>query len=78
MRKEISAGNILQRFSQILFNILFSNGGRQMKNFTMFKLNKHTYAISGSTFVRPNWDIDNGRGLLEKQIGGVIMNSPLI
>lgn len=49
-----------------------------MKNFTMFKLNKHTYAISGFTFVRPNWDIDNGRGLLEEQIGGVIMNSPLI
>lgn len=37
---------------------------------TMFKLNKHTYAISGSTFVRPNWDIDNGRGRLEEQIGG--------
>jgi hypothetical protein len=71
MRKEISVGNILQRFSQILFNILFSNGGRQMKNFTMFKLNKHTYAISGSTFVRPNWDIDNGRGRLGDEIIGL-------
>jgi hypothetical protein len=38
-----------------------------MKNFTMFKLNKHTYAISGSTFVRPNWDIDNSRGRLGEE-----------
>ena len=41
-----------------------------MKNFTMFKLNKHTYAISGSTFVRPNWGIDNGRGLLGDEFIG--------
>ena len=40
-----------------------------MKDFTMFKLNKHTYSISGSTFVRPNWDIDNERGRLEKNRG---------
>lgn len=42
-----------------------------MKNFTMFKLNKHTYAISGSTFVRPNWDIDNSRGRLGDEIIGL-------
>jgi hypothetical protein len=71
MRKEISVGNILQRFSQILFNILFSNGGRQMIKNTMFKLNKHTYAISGSTFVRPNWDIDNSRGRLGDEVIGL-------
>ena len=39
-----------------------------MATFPMFKLNKHTYAISGSTFVRPNWRIDNGRGLLKDNI----------
>ena len=49
--------------------IYYSQGGAQMKDFTMFKLNKHTYSISGSTFVRPNWDIDNERGRLEKNRG---------
>ena len=39
-----------------------------MKNFIMFKLNKHTYTISGSTFVRPNWDIDDSRGRLKEWI----------
>ena len=39
-----------------------------MKNYTMFKLNKHTATrISGSTFACPNWDIDNGRGLLGEE-----------
>lgn len=38
-----------------------------MKNFIMFKLNKHTYSISGSTFVRPNWDIDDSRGRLKEE-----------
>ena len=66
MRKEIFVENILQISLRFYFTY-YSQGGTQMKNFIMFKLNKHTYTISGSTFVRPNWDIDNGRGRLKEE-----------
>ena len=65
MRKEIFVENILQ-FSLRFYFTYYSQGGTQMKNFIMFKLNKHTYTISGSTFVRPNWDIDDSRGRLKE------------
>lgn len=65
MRKEIFVENILQISLRFYFTY-YSQGGTQMKNFIMFKLNKHTYIISGSTFVRPNWDIDNSRGRLKE------------
>lgn len=67
MRKEIFVENILQISLRFYFTY-YSQGGTQMKNFIMFKLNKHTYSISGSTFVRPNWDIDDSRGRLKEQI----------
>ena len=66
MRKEIFVGILCKNFLRFYFTY-YSQGGTQMKNFTMFKLNKHTYAISGSTFVRPNWDIDNSRGRLGEE-----------
>ena len=65
MRKEI-LWKIFCKFSLMFYFTYYSQGGAQMKNFTMFKLNKHTYIISGSTFVRPNWDIDDSRGRLKE------------
>ena len=59
-------GNTLQKFFSGSISHTISQGGTQMKNFTMFKLNKHTYIISGSTFVCPNWDIDDSRGRLKE------------
>ena len=66
MRKEIFVGILYKNFLRFYFTY-YSQGGTQMKNFTMFKLNKHTYIISGSTFVRPNWDIDDSRGRLKEE-----------
>ena len=65
MRKEFCGEYSAKIFSDSISHTI-SQGGTQMKNFTMFKLNKHTYAISGSTFVRPNWDIDDSRGRLKE------------
>ena len=67
MRKEI-LWKIFCKFSLRFYFTYYSQGGTQMKNFIMFKLNKHTYTISGSTFVRPNWDIDDSRGRLKEWI----------